>query len=171
MGSGRGKTRRAMGSQPSTDSSGPLPERAVKITVPPQGEPFHQEEWNKFVKYSKLKPIGVQQYYLGKQRVPKALSDVECEQLLLELLADGVSVGAIALPDPYKIEDFEIKLITNKGWLRNAKLSVKGKTELHSEVNYSGCLDENASMANKRVIDVLHRLSLGLNAIDRKSVV
>ena len=67
------------------------------------------EAWHQFVRQGELKKVRVQEYYLGPN-MPLRVSDGDYEKLMAEMLADMVSVGAVALHGKHKLEDFEFKM-------------------------------------------------------------
>jgi hypothetical protein len=100
MGAGQGKTRRAqaVASKPS--------ERTVACEAL-----YKAEVWAEFIRNAGIDGLRLQQYYLGHPLASsQQVSDQEYETILAGLFADAVTVGAIVLPDPYKIEDFQFKV-------------------------------------------------------------
>ena len=90
MGSGKGKSRRTNAATAAL--------RTVAHATP------DEEKWHDFVESCELASVGILRYYLG--RSPRKLTAEDCELVLTELFSDAVTVGAIALPEPYKAEDF-----------------------------------------------------------------
>src|ERR1035437_3013850 len=111
MGSGKGKTRRALAAAQLREKTA---EKTDKIV-------FQQDKWVEFVKSGSIWEEEFYGYYLEENpnanledgRVPPHLEDEDYRKLMIELFTDAVSVGAIALPEPYNCEDFEF--VSNKG--------------------------------------------------------
>src|ERR1017187_8560061 len=124
MGSGKGKTRRV---------------QAVLATLPAECAPAWAEEavldkskWSDFVKNSDMVRTKVYPYYLGKSASsPPDYCNADHEKVVTELLADFVAVGAMVLPAPYTVEDFELKMIDGKhSWNQYFTVSMKSQPRL-----------------------------------------
>src|ERR1035437_2941399 len=103
MGSGKGKTRRLRTARP----------QAVTETVAEKDKiMFQQEKWDEFIKDGGIWDEKFYDYYL--EQPPEQFNDKDYEQLMAELFADAVAVGALPLPEPYTCEDFE--LVTNEAY-------------------------------------------------------
>ena len=99
MGAGRGKSRRAG----VMSQSGKL-------------------KWVEFAETVGVKEGNFYQYYLGHR--PSNPTDADYEKTMFELFADAVSIGAISLPNPYEIQDFEFKVTPRSDYI---EVSLKNK--------------------------------------------
>ena len=68
---------------------------------------FYRGRWDRFVTDSGMQNKSLYGYYLGY--CPDYPDEAENEKVLAELFADAVDLGAITLPSPYKLEDFQLK--------------------------------------------------------------
>src|ERR1039458_9617184 len=93
MGAGKGKAKRALA------PASKLSARTVAYEVL-----FKPDVWSEFIRNSGIESIRLHKYYLG--HMSGTVSCAEYEQIIVGLLADAVSVGAIVLPVPYQPEDF-----------------------------------------------------------------
>src|ERR1039458_2180378 len=98
MGSGRGQARRTQ-------------KPFMQIPTRPTQE---MPKWGEFVKTSGLEKTRVFAYYLNDAHT-QGHAYFEREKLTTELFQDAVSVGAITLPPPYKVDDFEFRVEHGKG--------------------------------------------------------
>src|ERR1039458_8567626 len=98
MGSGKGQTKRVQA-------------RHIIEKVESDGVTCDPAKWEEFVQDNGRGSIKLFQYYLGSGTDQPTAE--EYEKLFSELLADAVTVGAIAFPDPYKPEDFQIIVTQN----------------------------------------------------------
>jgi hypothetical protein len=137
MGGGKGKSRRV---RSVTLSSQPAQVLTEKWT-----------EWQEFVWGSKMGDVQLHEYYLGT--APEELTSEDYEKLLTELFSDAVAVGAIALPDPYRPDDFAFRIVgdksTNVGWRRDADAEIVLKSEPDSMGVFEGAtrfMDQNYTL-------------------------
>lgn len=74
-------------------------------------------------------------YYLGKTHDLdlNGGDQNEYEQILTNLFADAVEVGAIILPSPYVAEDFEFKVNQNKSDDLDAIVTLRGNPQHEGE--------------------------------------
>ena len=93
MGSGKGKTRRA---------------RIVVARAQPAPLVFDRGIWDNFVETSGVKTTKLLYYYLGRD--PAAWTNEGYLRATLDMFADAVSVGAIALPSGCSVDDFEFSI-------------------------------------------------------------
>ena len=118
MGSGKGKTKRARTVAPTrprlaAGSNARKSEAGPKSPKPTAGAKkqldvgFYRGRWDRFVADSGLHDKSLYGYYLGN--VPDYPDEAENEKVLAELFADAVDLGAITLPSPYKVEDFQLR--------------------------------------------------------------
>ena len=179
MGSGKGKSRRTSGSRPK-HAPPAVPANLKRFAyggLATEGSAtFYKEKWEKFVRDNQLTTLGVRQYYLGQPVSAKApLDAAECEKLLQGLFDDAVTVGAIALPDGYLADDFEVKVIAGAthapargtGSLRGNIAAVILKDPI---MNRSGDfeylseeLDANLRLLSPRIVESIFQFCQGLD--------
>src|ERR1035437_3437467 len=115
MGSGKGQARRT---------------QVVYQTQPALTVPCDQDKWLKFVQESGLTGVKVYKYYLG-EKAKKTYTDAEHGKVLAELFADAVAVGAVALPKPSTLADFEF-LVDSSSQNPRMNIRLKRKPDLFS---------------------------------------
>ena len=69
---------------------------------------FNHFGFSQFVQGNGLENIGLRRYYLG--RSPQRPTDKELEKVFQELFNDAVGFSTMLLPEPYKAEDFVIRV-------------------------------------------------------------
>ena len=117
MGSGQGKTRRALTSA----QSGPPYTRFVT----------HQlENWDRFVEESEIGDVTIDEYYLRHK--PCKPTEEEHEKVMAELFADLVATGALVLPGACKVDDFQFtfRAAIDKDMQDGVQLTLKSEPEL-----------------------------------------
>lgn len=99
MGSGQGKTRRAL-------VSTAAPQNTTKTNN--NASEMKPERWAEFVENSGIQNVKLTRYYLNKDNTD--LTSTDYEQIMPELLTDMITAGAVTLPDTYTSEDFLFKV-------------------------------------------------------------
>ena len=103
MGSGKGRSRRVLVSQPGTAKA------SQKKTS------FQGEVWGRFLHDSKITHYNLYKYYglPMENRLRQTPTVEDYEKVFTELFADAVAIGVITLPSPWTLEDFRFKMKTN----------------------------------------------------------
>src|ERR1039458_10376774 len=96
MGSGKGKSRRVQTSLPA----------GAQVS---EHMTFTEGKWNEFIDANDLMGVMMHDYYLGS--TTKCSKDEAYRRLVTEFFRDAVAVGAITLPSPYTVEDFELGVV------------------------------------------------------------
>ena len=92
MGSGKGKTRRALAS---------VHGRPLETVA------FYEDKWAEFVENSELKKVPLTQYYCGEDLSFAQITRADHEKMMTEIFKDAVEVGAIVLPEPFTADNFQ----------------------------------------------------------------
>ena len=92
-------------------STGKIKEATLTASKAAQGiagARYLPKAWGEFLNESGLTAVRLHQYYLGQ--APPLLYGSDYRKLLSELLADAVAVGAIVIPSPYTLADFQLAI-------------------------------------------------------------
>src|ERR1035437_7383849 len=161
MGSGKGKSRRARAAH-SDQVSAPAATPAVL---------YSPEKWKEFAENGELERVRILRYYLGQ--IPQRNTKISLEELnelyekaATELFTDAVAVGAITLPSPYSVDDFEFKIATGETidkWQIN--ICLRGNPELEENIGHAWYLKDNKPLTSADTRHLVMRTFKGTQAL------
>ena len=169
MGSGSGKARRALGSQPKLKLKA---QQVMRAPVPDaSGIAVDEGKWDGFVASAGLSDLGMYSYYLGDESVAllvpgssEELLDGMVVEVVGELFADAVSVGAIVLPYPYNAADVEFRISPDDS--DDLLLNFRGNSRVKSRVeNFAYSLSSNSPLGSQIIIDLFYDIQVGIRNI------
>ena len=68
-----------------------------------------RQKWNEFVTSGGLRKVPLNKYYLESGFGGSGSAyPAKCEEVLSELFADAVAIGAVVLPAPYTVDNFRV---------------------------------------------------------------
>ena len=168
MGSGKGKTRRALGSQPgSRITSAPVPKGLVKgtkgtetRTTTPAEVRSDWPKWYVFIRENSLGDVRLYDYYLGQIPTFPA-TPKECERVCKNVFADFVAVGALILPTPYAADDFEFHM----GADSSLHINIRGNETTTQLLNIDYFLSAGKTMGDYDISYAIGRMTKAIRYI------
>jgi hypothetical protein len=151
MGSGKGRTRRAQVSTAPAFSG---------------VSSFQRGKWNNFVFSNGLDSITLRQYYLSN--ASHQITNKDYEVVVSELFADAVTVGAVVLPEPYEVDDFQIEISdaeAHDAYELFGTVSLKSKPKLKKRFRLLSSLDASRQLGETTVAQVIGDVAYGINVL------
>ena len=120
-----------------------------------------KKKWQEFVHVGDLENVKVWKYYLGEP--PPTLSKEQEQDLIAELFADMVAVGALVLPKKYPAESFVFEIVdVEKSHGMNIRLKNSRKPGFKT-LNPRRHLGPKVRMGGVEVHNYLGNLQRGMN--------
>jgi hypothetical protein len=125
---------------------------------------YHAEKWDELSLNNDLEHMQLHEYYLGK--AAPDYDDNKEQEMLNEMFADAVDIGAINFPKPYEKDDFELKIERLSSNSRSLRIVLKRCPSLktfHSQMIIG--LNSNHEISSPRVHQFFRRVLRGLNEL------